>query len=150
MARPLMELGRSLGTPKMFLPVVYWDFHQGRPFIRELQPKLQMKIKDPKGKAISIEQLSPYTARKTVGHFKGPGQSVTQAANDIQTKSKQHAIFLKQSNLNPYEAWTYYFAIYLPSIGYTLPNTSFTETELLEGPSELGGAGFRNLYTEQG
>mmetsp|Transcript_30330 Transcript_30330/g.45934 ORF Transcript_30330/g.45934 Transcript_30330/m.45934 type:complete len:152 (-) Transcript_30330:556-1011(-) len=84
-------------------------------------------------------------------------------------------MFLQQSHLTPYETWTYYFSIYLPSIGFALPNTAFTETELkeidkqarrtsiskcgfnrntqveiLEGSSELGGAGFCKIYTKQG
>jgi hypothetical protein len=37
---------------------------------------------------------------------------------------------LVSSTLNRGEAWTFYFAIYLPSIGYLLPLCHFTKKEL--------------------
>jgi hypothetical protein len=73
------------------------------------------------------------------------------------------------------EAWTYYYACYLLSIGYPLVNSYFTEAqltntqqramsiifakcgynrntkrEILYGPLEVGGANFRTLYDQQG
>jgi hypothetical protein len=82
---------------------------------------------------------------------------------------------LVSSALNRREAWTFYFAIYLPSIGYPLPLCHFskpeldalhrkvmskmiarcgycrnTKQEIIYGPADLGGACFRHPYGEQG
>jgi hypothetical protein len=82
---------------------------------------------------------------------------------------------LVSSAFNRREAWTFYFAIYLPSIGYSLPLCHFTKSELdllhrkvmsemiahcgfcrktkleiVYGPADLGGACFCHPYGEQG
>lgn len=90
-------------------------------------------------------------------------------------KSNNAGIFVQCSSaLNWKEVWTYYFAIYLPSIGYPLPNYHFTHTQLHKIQSKgmgaifskcnfnhntkgfilyclfcLGGTSFCHLYTEQ-
>jgi hypothetical protein len=73
------------------------------------------------------------------------------------------------------ETWTYYYACYLPSVGYLLASLSMsfsqldrvqrtamqviiakcgynrhTKREILYGPLEYGGASFRHLYVQQG
>ncbi len=82
---------------------------------------------------------------------------------------------LVSSALNRRNAWTFYFAIYLPSIAYPLPLCHFThkeltsihrkvmsemidrcgscqrtKTEIIYEPADLGGACFRHPYCEQG
>jgi hypothetical protein len=77
-----------------------------------------------------IPGLSAYTAHKTLGHYKDPnGDQVRQRA-ELQSKCGKAADFISRSPLNREEAWTYYFAIYLTSVGYPLPSCHFTKTTL--------------------
>ena len=93
----------------------------------------------------------------------------------IRKKSDQLAGFLLGNALDQQDAWTYYFAIYLPAITYPLTATYFTQQQLhtlqkkalsviiskcgfarstsraiIFAPTAYGGAGFRHLYVEQG
>ena len=93
----------------------------------------------------------------------------------MKAKSDEITAFLWKCPLSRLEAWTFYYACYLPSVGYPLPCSFMTKSQLetiqskamsiivprcgynrntkkdiLYGPMELGGASFRHLYVEQG
>ena len=118
---------------------------------------------------------SAYGSHKTLGHHIDPAGNLKRQRQVLTEKSTDMAIFIGSSPLSRREAWTHYFSVFLPSIGYTLPNTHFTKKELeriqaksmsaifakcgynrytkrliLFGPLHLGGGTFRHLYTEQG
>jgi exonuclease III len=124
---------------------------------------------------IPIDGLSAYTAHKTLGHYKEPAGNQTKQYQVLKEKCDEFARFLRCSPLDHRESWTFYYTIFLPSAGYTLPNSFFsrrdldniqrqamrelfahcgfnrnTKRPLLYGPQSLGGAAFRSLYTEQG
>ena len=88
---------------------------------------------------------------------------------------KEHHQFLKSQPLTNYETWTYYFAVWLPSVTFPIPNywisrkdmekvqsiatptllskcgfNRNTKRTIVYGPWELGGCTFRDLYVEQG
>ena len=119
--------------------------------------------------------MSAYSAHKTLGHYKDPNGTQTRQRWHLQDKCRKAAEFIGQSPLTREEAWTYYFAIYLPSVGYPLPACHFskstldkiqrkvmssmiakcgynrkTKREIIYGPAHLGGANFRSLYSVQG
>ena len=122
-----------------------------------------------------IPPRTAYCSHKTLGHHIDPAGNLRQQQRVLTEKSKDTAMFIASSPLSRREAWTYYFSIFLPSIGYTLPNTHFSQKALSKiqakassaiiakcgynrntkrliifGPLRLGGASFRHLYTEQG
>jgi hypothetical protein len=122
-----------------------------------------------------LQFLSPYTAHKTLGHFKEPSGSQRQQYNELLKKSNDATAFLDSFGLTRSEAWTYYYACYLPSIAYPLASCHFskhhlskvqtkamsrivskcgynrnTRKEILFGPLQYGGANFRHLYDQQG
>jgi hypothetical protein len=127
------------------------------------------------GKEIRIKQLSAYESHKTLGfHVNPAGTTKKQLAVSIE-KSKQMARLVDRSFLDHQDAWTYYFAVYNPSIGYILPLSMFTKKECEKiqnpfissivskcgfrrstslairwGPSKMGGYGFRHAYQEKG
>ena len=93
----------------------------------------------------------------------------------LKKKSDELTQFLWKCPLTRQEAWTFYYACYLPSVGYPLSCSSLsrqqldeiqrkamtilvarcgynrnTKKEFLYGPLELGGANFRPLYVQQG
>lgn len=117
----------------------------------------------------------PYTAHKTLGHYKEPaGTQVTQAQR-LRDLCAKNTSFLWTCPLSRREAWTYYFACFFPSVCYPLSCSSMsksvlesiqwkslaiiiarcgfnrnTKREIIFGPLELGGANFRHLYHQQG
>ena len=123
----------------------------------------------------TLKLLSAYTAHKTLGHFKEPAGTQAEQYKQLKKKSDETTAFLWKCPLDRLEAWTYYYAYYLPSVCYPL-SCSFltkrqldtvqrkamsiivarcgfnrnTKKEVLYGPLELGGANFRHLYVEQG
>ena len=93
----------------------------------------------------------------------------------LKKKSDEVTAFLWSCPLTRLESWTFYYACYLPSVGYPLSCSSLTrkqlddiqrkamsimmarcgynrntKKEILYGPLELGGANFRHLYVQQG
>jgi hypothetical protein len=73
---------------------------------------------------------SAHCSHKTLGHYKEPSGNQTKQHQVLLVKSNNAGIFVQCSALNRREAWTYYFAIYLPSIGYHLPNCHFSRKQL--------------------
>jgi hypothetical protein len=127
------------------------------------------------GEGKLLKYLSPYKAHKTLGHYKEPAGIQKEQYRQLKRKSDGSIEFMRNCSLTREEAWTFYYACYLPSIGYPLANSYFTEAqltniqrkamaviyakcgynrntkrEILFGPLELGGANFRHLYDQQG
>ena len=90
-------------------------------------------------------------------------------------KGNESTAFLWESQLTPVETWTYYYAYYLPSVGYAVACSSltyaqldrvqqkamhiiitkcrynrYTKRKIIYGPLEFGGANFCHLYLQQG
>jgi hypothetical protein len=120
-----------------------------------------------------IKFRSAFTAHKTLGHQKDPSGNQGKQYEVLLDKSNDAGKFVARSALQHKDTWTYYFAIYLTSIGYPLANCHFSLKELttiqkkamsiifakcglcrntarviLFGPACLGGASFRHLYSE--
>ena len=175
----LSASGGALELSKCSFHVLHWIFAKnGAPV---LAPKNKaheqvMVVNDPiTGKDHTLQLLSPYQAHKTLGYYKDPAGTQAEQVRRLKAKSDDSTDFLWRCPLTKLEAWTYYYACYLPSIGYPLPSSSLsqkqleqvqrkamkiivprcgfnrhTKKEILYGPLELGGANFRHLYTEQG
>ena len=125
-----------------------------------------------------LPMLSPYSAHKTLGHYKEPNGSQVEQAKQLQILcADQEVSFLWKSPLNRTEAWYFYSACFLvPSVTYPLANSHFskallqqtqhtamsiivakcgfnrhTKREVLYGSTHLGGAEFsESLYDKQG
>ncbi|KAI2497109.1 hypothetical protein MHU86_17370 [Fragilaria crotonensis] len=122
-----------------------------------------------------LQLLSAYTAHKTLGHYKDPAGTQREQYRQLKKKSDSITAFLWVTPLNRSEAWTYYFAYYLPAVCYPLASSSLTpqcldrvqrkamsiivprcgfnrhtKRAILYGPLALGGASFRSLVVQQG
>ena len=172
--------GGALEIPKCSSHFLTWTFGlQGDPvLIKNRQATEQpIDVTDPlTKKAHSMTILSPYEAHKTLGHFKEPAGSQLTQYTKLRQKSDKSTDFIWKCHLTRREAWTYYCACYLPSIGYPLACSSLTynqldcvqrkamqiivarcgynrhdtKREILYGPMSYGGANFRHLYMHQG
>ena len=171
--------GGALELSKCSCHLVDWKFGEhGDPVMVNTRPPAQQPIKvtDPLTQAAHVLTfLSPYTAHKTLGHHKEPAGTQREQFQKLWQKSDQKTEFIWKCHLTPKEAWTYYYACYLPSIGYPLACSSLTfsqldrvqrtamriivarcgfnrntKREIVYGPMAYGGANFRHLYMHQG
>jgi hypothetical protein len=170
--------GGALKLPKCAYQLMSWRFlNDGRPLMQGgvSSQAVQVHSHDNTVRAQNIPGLSAYTAHKTLGHYKDPHGDQVRQRKELQTKCDNAANFISRSPLTREEAWTYYFAIYLPSVGYPLPSCHFnkatldkiqrtvmsgmiakcgynrnTKRAIIYGPAHLGGANFRSLYSVQG
>jgi hypothetical protein len=73
------------------------------------------------GSESTLQYLSPYTAQKTLGHFKEPAGTQRRQFAELLKKSNGATTFIDSCSLTQSKAWTYYCACFLPSIGYLSP-----------------------------
>ena len=174
----LSTSGGALELTKCSYHVMAWQFSgRGSPVLISDPNKYGgVQVTDSTtGQERTLKYLSPYAAHKTLGHYKEPAGTQKEQYRKLKNKSDTSVDFMRTCTLTREEAWTYYYACYLPSIGYPLANLYFTEAqltniqrkamsiifakcgynrntkrEILYGPLELGGANFRHLYDQQG
>jgi exonuclease III len=175
----LSASGGALELTKCSCHMIQWQFtNQGSPVLvpSNSSNPLQVNVTDPHTKIHhQVQMLSPYAAHKTLGHYKEPAGTQNPQFQALKKKSDTITEFLWEHRLSRKEAWTYYYACYLPAVTYPLPASSMTEQqlttvqrkalsiivarcgynrntkkEILFGPASLGGANFRDLYVEQG
>ncbi|KAI2499304.1 hypothetical protein MHU86_15148 [Fragilaria crotonensis] len=175
----LSASGGLLELSKCSSHVMQWKFSlQGAPVLvpshEEFQDQLRVQDRQT-GDHHHLTLLSVYDAHKTLGHYKAPIGNQMEQFRQLKRKSDDAVAFLWTCPLSKLEAWTYYYACYLPSVGYPLACSSLkkiqldliqrkamsiivarcgynrnTKKEILYGPLELGGANFRHLYIQQG
>jgi hypothetical protein len=102
----------------------------GSPFGQGIVDSNGIKVTDGKHRVSSLPKLSAHTAHKTLGHYKDPAGNQKRQYEVLKKKSNDAADFIARSPLDRDEACTYYFAIYLPSVGFPLPNCHFSRTQL--------------------
>jgi hypothetical protein len=171
--------GGALELSKTSCHVLQWLFSANgapvlAPYTEAHQPQLTVH-NDQTHTTHNLQVLSSYKAHKTLGHFKDPAGTQLEQYRQLTRKSDKITAFLWKCPLSRREAWTYYYACYLPSVSYPLSCSALskrqldkvqrkamaiitarcgfnrnTRKEILYGPLDLGGANFRHLYVEQG
>ena len=178
-ANVLGASGGALEIPKCCIHLNVYDFSaKGDPVLVYTKPPVDEPVTaiDPiTQKVQALQILSPYTAHKTLGHYKEPAGTQSGQYKKLWEKSDDITNFLWKCTLEPSGAWTFYYACYLPSVGYPLSCSSLTyaqcdriqrkamqiivpkcgynrhtKREIIYGPMLYGGASFRHLYMEQG
>ncbi len=132
-------------------------------------------IKSADGTPSTIKQLSVGQSYKTLGAHIEPMQHQKTHFNTLLAKAKLHSRLLASSSCQAPHTWIYYYSVYLRSIGYSLPvsHLSFTQLNKLQQSilpvvlskmgfcsntsriltylcSSYGGLDFRDLRLEQG
>ena len=174
----LCATGGALELSKCSYHILFWKFSlQGAPVLTNLKRELpSLQVNDPHTDTpYELEYLNPYSAHKTLGHYKEPAGTQLAQFKHLKEKSDSITEFLWSTPLTRAEAWTYYTACYLPSVCYPHTASHLTEKQLgriqlkammiliprcgfnrnthrsiIYGPQQLGGATFRNLVVEQG
>ena len=175
----LSASGGALEVSKCSCHVLQFRFTaQGAPFLVPSLPddSTTISVWDPNDKANhNILIMNAYQAHKTLGHYKEPAGAQKEQFRQLLTKSEEKTAFLWSCPLTRAEAWMFYYACYLTSVGYPLACSSMTtnqlntiqrkamsiiiprcgfnrntKKEILYGPLEYGGASFRPLWVQQG
>jgi hypothetical protein len=117
--------------PKCSYHFIHYHFLQGgKPILQGGRVGPTLKLLDGNGSTIKITSKSNYSSHKTLGCFIKPRGNLSGMKQHLRTKMTEFHRILVSSALNRREAWTFYFAIYLPSIDYSLPLCHFTKAEL--------------------
>ena len=122
----------DLELPKCSYHVLYWKFlGNGTPTLAsgKIGPELRL-VSGNRGESHVITPKSAYTPHKTLGYWKDPAGGQHRQYSILKEKCNKEAKFVDCSALTRREAWMYYTACFVPSIGYVLPNSFFTHTEL--------------------
>ena len=104
----------------------------GAPVLKVPDDLPDLVARDPQTSEIHcIPMLSPpYTAHKTLGHYKEPSGSQKEQAKQLQTFCMDQVSFLWKSPLTRLEAWYFYKACFIPSASYPLANSHFSKESL--------------------
>ena len=78
---------------------------------------------------IQVPQMSNYKSHKTLGHFVNPSGSMTSQVQRLIAQSTQFVSWIQTNILTRSETMAMYHSINIPSISYTLCNTSLTPDE---------------------
>jgi len=168
--------GGALELPKCSYQLLSWQFTKdGVPYLKMEVPIHPVTVSNTDGTdPQNIPAISAHTAHKTLGHYKDPAGNQSHQHRELIAKCNKAADFVATSPISRSEAWTYYFAIFLPSVGYPLASCHFSERklekvqrramsniiakcgynrhtkrEVIYGPAMYGGANFRTLYSIQ-
>jgi hypothetical protein len=118
----LQVSGGAIEMAKCSVHVIQWMFSAtGSPVLQlyEAEHQKYIEITDKiTGETHPLELLSSYRARKTLGYHKAPAGNQQEQFRQLKAKSDETTAFLWNCPLTRAEAWTYYFACYLPSVGY--------------------------------
>ena len=168
--------GGALQKSKCSYRFLYYDFTSaGLPVARSVSdPKIQVRF-TPTAPLSSFKALSAYTPHKTLGVHKAPAGEGNGAFQALLQRNTTHSKVIARSPFDRVDVWTYYHAIYLPSISYPMPSLSLKPSQwdelqrqvkksllpkcgynrnmpnaVVYGPSMYGGLGLRVLRVEQG
>ena len=173
----LWSSGGALELPKCSYHYLHYDFtNNGSPILRpgRIGPNLVILTGDRTGQQV-IPPMSAYKAHKTLGHYKSPAGNEIKQIAILRKQSDLLALQAETASLTRREAWTFYFSMYLTSVGYPLQNCHIpwkvldriqrrainvmlakcgfnrnSHRSIVYGPALYNGAGFRHLHTVQG
>jgi hypothetical protein len=171
--------GGKLELPKCFFYIVSWLFDsKGKVYLATGSdmgnPSITLwQSKDNTSTTIQFQES--LTTHKTLGVMVDPYSTPEAELSQLLNKGKDFARQFGSGPINKWSARRAYLNIYLPSMTYSLPVTSFTRYELSTiqnaplsvlipamgfnrhmplaikfGPLTKGGMDFRHLYAEQG
>jgi hypothetical protein len=124
--------GGALELSKCSCHILQWQFSiQGAPVLVPKFPNndiAQVKVWDQlEEKEKSLQILGAFHAHKILGHYKAPAGTQGEQFRQLLAKSNSTTEFLWKCPLTRQEAWTYYYACYLPAVGYPLACSSLSK-----------------------
>jgi hypothetical protein len=118
----LWSLGRALNLSECSYHHIKYAFTEdGKPFLSGMHSAPPLTLTSADNRQQPIQQKSLYEAHKMLGAYK---------IGSLKKKSNDHGCTVRTSPFTKRNAWTFYFAIWLTSVGYPLPSYSFTFLQL--------------------
>lgn len=176
--RLLQYSGGALNLKKCSWSILYWEWHNGRPVLRQPRPQdAQIHIRHNKDDlhGTEIKMTTPCTANRILGVHLNPIGDFSTHLTYLRKKANAFATCIRSSRITVSQTLTFLKTIYAPSMMYSLPvvssheddlasvqsdlvgatlqklgASSKTPTEIRHGPYELGGLNILDLRTETG
>ena len=174
----LLDLsGGALNPLKCSYHFLYYTFSvDGLPLLKDgsFAPTITIAFKDG-NPSVPLKQLSSFKSHKTLGVQKSPHATNTGLFTALSKRNLAHSRVMARSPFTRTEAWSYYHAIYLPSICYPFPSSTLSTgycnalqrqfkraflpkygfnrnmpNAVVYGSSDYGGLGLRTLSIERG
>ena len=169
--------GGALESSKTELFLVQWKFNDNR--IQYLSPPTDhqsISLTSPtSSRTHTIISKSPLESYKLLGFHLSPSLSMNKQYHVLHKKSHKLANAIAGSSITRSEAYTEYFALYLPAVSYVLVlsllyskqchhiqskpikiflqkcgYSSMMHRSIVFSPRSLGGLSFQDMYTTQG
>jgi len=171
----LWSSGGALEQSKCSFHLIQSSWTQdGHPFLTGGSMRHTISLQH-QSQTTQTHQKSNYEPHKTLGCYISPAKCDKTTWTKIQAKNNEFANLLETNVFTRHEAWTFYTSVYLPSMSYPLPITPLTKPQcnrldarflrtllprcgynrnmpsaIRYAPFSMGGAGFKQLYVEQG
>ena len=168
--------GGALEMTKTSAYLLYWLFREnGTPFLSDTSHRTISLYRPDTRTQHTIPLTSPTQSFKILGFHLTPNQDISTQYQVLLDKAHHLAISISNSSVNHREAYLAYFSVFLPSISYVFPLSTFSKTQchrlqvlptklflqkcgfvstmkraIVFGSRLSGGLGFRHPYTEQG
>jgi hypothetical protein len=175
--RLLWTSGGLLNLLKCTYYVLTWIFGDeghARCVPKRVIPLIRLTSGNQPGTA-PVHQLQFDKTHKYLGNYLSTGMHMQDAYSDLSKKAPLFAARLLRSDLSKQDAWIAYFAVFVPSMTYSLPVSHHSKKKLCKlqsiptravlmktgfnrntlhrvvfGPSRYGGLGFGDLFIKQG
>ena len=169
--------GGALNPLKCSYHFMYYRFSiDGLPLLRDgsFGPTITISFTDGRP-SVPLKHLSAFKSHKTLGVQKSPHATDKGLFLALLKRNQEHTRVMARSPFSRTDAWSYYHAIYLPSICYPLPSSTLSNSHctalqrqfkqaflpkygfnrnmpnaVVYGSSEYGGIGLRTLSVERG
>ena len=169
--------GGSLNLAKCSWYIMYWDWRNGRPHLRDIttdDPTVQLRQGE-STQQIPIRRQSLTAASRVLGVHQTPMGDFSVHISEMKKKADTYAGYLKSPRLKASDIRVFHKTIYGPAMRYSLPAIAVDEEELEQiqtkivptilqrlgfssktptairhGPKDMGGLGLMDLRTECG
>jgi hypothetical protein len=173
----LFYSGGALNLSKCSWSILYWEWLNGEPKLKEPSPgnaTVQL-AQEGTSDLTMISNQSTERAQRLLGVYISPNGDFTHQLREMKKKADGMARSLRSPRLTRNDILTFHRTMYVPAIKYSLPALAVDEEELdsvqsaimatflqrlgfssklpksiRHGPSELGGLGLFDLRTEMG
>ena len=175
----LFYSGGALNLQKCSWYILFWDWKNGRPILRQetaTDPILALTTQgNHTAPPTSIKQHSATHATRILGVHLAPNGDFSKQIQVLKDKAHQFALRLRTPSLTPQDVKTFHRTMYAPGMRYVLPalaideeelqqvqtqiipailnklgHSSKTPTAIRHGPLALGGLDLLDLRTEMG
>jgi hypothetical protein len=170
--------GGSLNLKKCSWYVLFWEWKQGRPCLREMEPGdpgIELYQGSQSSRKVSIRQQHHTTSSRILGVHQTPMGDFSDHIRVLKKKADQYAGYLRSPRLTTSDVRVFHRSIYSPAMRYSLPAIAVDEEELnsiqskilptivqrmgmssklptaiRHGPKSMGGLDLIDLRTECG